>query len=238
MTDGTRVCERDECEEVFVVTRPRRRFCSERCRRLVEKRRGYARHRRPRQLVLVKASTPALPRLRRCVDCGVRVPDLRKLCSGCARARNYAAAEAWRRQQWTERAEALPQWHPCEICARPIRRKPRHVGRIARYCSRTCANWASTWRELGIDVAAASAIVQANDGTCDACGDAFVDERGVLDHCHGSLMPRGLIHRSCNFALGHGRDDPVLLRRLADYLDRAAYPGWFLRTMEAVDDGA
>jgi len=42
-----------------------------------------------------------------------------------------------------------------------------------------------------------------------------------VDHCHDSKAVRGLLCASCNHMLGHGRDNPDILRRAADYLEKA-----------------
>lgn len=40
-----------------------------------------------------------------------------------------------------------------------------------------------------------------------------------LDHCHTTGIIRGILCHHCNLALGHAKDNPILLRQLADYID-------------------
>jgi hypothetical protein len=40
-----------------------------------------------------------------------------------------------------------------------------------------------------------------------------------VDHCHSTGVNRKLLCKSCNSALGYAKDDPLLLRRMADYLE-------------------
>lgn len=52
--------------------------------------------------------------------------------------------------------------------------------------------------------------------TCEVCG------RGgkiCFDHSHANGEFRGWLCNHCNLVLGHVGDDPVLLRKLADYLE-------------------
>lgn len=42
----------------------------------------------------------------------------------------------------------------------------------------------------------------------------------AVDHCHKTNVIRGLLCASCNTAIGHLRDDPIILQRIIDYLDR------------------
>lgn len=58
--------------------------------------------------------------------------------------------------------------------------------------------------------------MQEEAGGCEVCGDTNT----VLDHCHDSSEIRGVLCNRCNQALGLMRDDPVLIRGLADYMDR------------------
>lgn len=53
------------------------------------------------------------------------------------------------------------------------------------------------------------------------CEIAFCDKTDIVfDHCHASKTFRGWICSRCNSALGFARDDPVILRSLANYLER------------------
>ena len=51
---------------------------------------------------------------------------------------------------------------------------------------------------------------------CEVCGTT---ENLCVDHCHETLKVRGCLCHSCNVALGHMKDDPVLLRKLTDYIE-------------------
>lgn len=55
---------------------------------------------------------------------------------------------------------------------------------------------------------------------CDVCGTAVNGKHQHIDHCHDSGVVRGVLCHSCNTILGHVQDDPALLRRLAEYLER------------------
>jgi hypothetical protein len=72
----------------------------------------------------------------------------------------------------------------------------------------------------------------AQDGKCYLCGDPLTPEvtRAVhLDHDHSccrlgrscAKCRRGLACRACNALIGHAKDDPDRLRRIADNLERA-----------------
>lgn len=52
---------------------------------------------------------------------------------------------------------------------------------------------------------------------CETCG---ATTELCFDHSHATGKFRGWLCHTCNFALGHAKDNPVLLRALADYLER------------------
>lgn len=51
---------------------------------------------------------------------------------------------------------------------------------------------------------------------CEVCGS---DDSMSIDHDHVSGKIRGVLCARCNHALGHGRDNPQILRALANYLE-------------------
>lgn len=50
---------------------------------------------------------------------------------------------------------------------------------------------------------------------CAICGST---QRLCIDHCHASLKIRGLLCSKCNTGLGMFRDNPIFLKRAADYI--------------------
>jgi hypothetical protein len=41
-----------------------------------------------------------------------------------------------------------------------------------------------------------------------------------VDHCHTSGRIRGFLCHDCNLAIGKAKDDPNLLRKMAEYLEK------------------
>ncbi len=80
----------------------------------------------------------------------------------------------------------------------------------------------SSARRLGLDMDAVMARVHEVGNRCEACGqEPPTGERVHLDHCHDSGKFRGLLCQPCNLMLGFAKNDSVLLRGVADYIDKA-----------------
>lgn len=119
---------------------------------------------------------------------------------------------------------------PCgNNCGREI-----PVGRHsnARYCSEDCRRQhvgsAIRRRSMlkttyGLTPEAFDAIVEAQGGRCAICLGDDPGVKGVwhVDHCHDTNAVRGLLCTNCNTGLGQFKDDPDVLRRAVDYLEKA-----------------
>jgi hypothetical protein len=55
-------------------------------------------------------------------------------------------------------------------------------------------------------------------GCCQVCGETD-QSTFVIDHDHKTGEVRDLLCRSCNLILGYAKDNPEILRKLADYLN-------------------
>lgn len=69
------------------------------------------------------------------------------------------------------------------------------------------------------------AIYENQDGSCPICDKAIQPEDSAIDHNHKTGEVRGLLHKSCNRALGMLGDNPENLIRAASYLKKKGYYG-------------
>lgn len=77
-------------------------------------------------------------------------------------------------------------------------------------------------RSYGISENQYNEIAQNQDWKCKICNANHYEgqfSRLVVDHCHTNGGVRGLICQQCNIALGNAKDNPEILRKMADYLD-------------------
>jgi hypothetical protein len=66
-------------------------------------------------------------------------------------------------------------------------------------------------------------LLREQDGGCAICTDPSADSVGrplSVDHCHASGNVRGLLCTQCNNGLGRFHDNPELLRKAANYIER------------------
>lgn len=92
---------------------------------------------------------------------------------------------------------------------------------ICDYCGPVTIQNKGTWRCANA-IRAIKRKVSSEDygvppNNCEVCGDKG---RICWDHDHKTGKFRGWLCDKCNITLGQARDDPVLLRKLADYLEK------------------
>lgn len=70
-------------------------------------------------------------------------------------------------------------------------------------------------------------LYASSNGVCQICGKPQTGFKNggqknlAIDHCHKTGKVRGLLCTKCNTALGKFNDDPSLLRKAAEYLDKS-----------------
>ena len=82
-------------------------------------------------------------------------------------------------------------------------------------------------RRYGLTIASYEAMLEAQEGLCAVCGQAET-HRGksgkvtllAVDHDHVTGSVRALLCHSCNTGVGLFLDNPGLLRKAAEYLER------------------
>lgn len=80
-------------------------------------------------------------------------------------------------------------------------------------------------RQHGLELGDYDDMVKAQGHKCALCGvieDIVISKRKRrfdVDHCHAQGHVRGLLCNRCNTTLGKVRDNPELLRRMADYVE-------------------
>lgn len=108
----------------------------------------------------------------------------------------------------------------CAKCARslPVASFQKKRGKYVQEVCRDCVSivWRARTYKISFEEAARLSAVTH----CDVCGTELVGRFRHVDHDHDTGVIRGVLCHSCNTTLGHCKDDPSLLRRLADYLER------------------
>jgi hypothetical protein len=103
----------------------------------------------------------------------------------------------------------------CVVCASPIKHEERYNKNGC--CSTQCSDTARLIASYGLTIQDYRAIHEAQDGRCAVCRNHATRLR--IDHRHADGSVRGLLCNECNLGLGLFRDDPLILRRAAAYLD-------------------
>lgn len=137
-------------------------------------------------------------------------PDTPRWCTRCER---FLPPGAFNRDK-KQRDGLFPH---CRECRAAFKRTvyPRDAQAFAiRHLRRT----------YGIDPETFAKMLEAQGGLCATCSKPMKKGLGPLgpqvDHCHITGHVRGILCNGCNRALGYARDDPTVLRAMADYIER------------------
>lgn len=135
-----------------------------------------------------------------CEECGERKIQARKKCHNCY-------------MRWYKRT------HPEYREYAKKRRREWYHNEGGRDTQRNTA----FQKAYGISLADYEQMLVEQDGRCAICGQPPKDRRLAVDHDHETGRVRGLLcYGHCNRAIGLLRDNPELLRRAAEYLERAS----------------
>jgi hypothetical protein len=107
-----------------------------------------------------------------------------------------------------------------------VRERKNAARRIAVNPARRQMNFRQNLQRHGLTVEQYEAMLAAQDGACVICGDP-PDPNGIkaasrlhVDHDHTTGRNRDLLCCRCNQGIGYFKDDPVLFRAAAAYIER------------------
>lgn len=213
-------CKR--CGESFEVDyhlagKPQR-YCSKRCRKAEEKRRGKLRQ-RDRSDAQYTKETGLHPSKGKCLNCEVvfeRYIDFENRQGW----RKYCSAECRKENQLKKPKPPLRE-KECPTCGVIHREKG------VRYCSEACREEGrkqnikrkseKKFRGHPITKEEYDALHEKQQGRCWICEEG---SKLVIDHCHTEGHVRGLLCQQCNSGLGFFRDRVALLNRASEYLSK------------------
>lgn len=127
-----------------------------------------------------------------------------KVCSKCLES--FPIEHFWKSKHHTS---GRYPW--CRACK-------RQTYKDAGYAAKNAIGWRR--RTYGITDEEYQALRESHNYRCAIC-DISEEEEGkalAIDHCHKTGRIRGLLCNKCNRALGHFKDDPVLVEKAAAYL--------------------
>jgi len=106
-----------------------------------------------------------------------------------------------------------------KIRAYQIAVRPKYRARSPEYERRSRLK-----REYGLTEEQFEEMVRVQKSKCAICCNGDIGRKGdkklMIDHCHRTGKVRELLCHHCNMLLGHSDDDPILLRKAAQYLER------------------
>ena len=157
-----------------------------------------------------------------CEVCGDPFTPYRKTQVVCSRKCTWIRSKAKDKPEFRECYKCgapVPRGHPGKAVCDACRSDPRKY--------RPAADRRRTLRAYGISQQQWDAMLKAQKERCAICGttDPTGGMKGraktwSIDHCHDSDRVRGLLCSRCNLGIGQLQDDPELLRKAAEYIER------------------
>lgn len=156
-----------------------------------------------------------------CESCKTRIPapktgPVRKWCEPCkaklehVRARKrLAVRRCYKCQTPVPDATRKPGKAVCDNCRVDPRKRAADHEQQRRL------------RKYGLTQGEYDQLLADQGGRCPTCGTDDPGAKGwCIDHCHSSDRVRALLCNQCNTALGLTRENPAILRALADFAER------------------
>ena len=186
-------------------------------------------------LVMTTAATYPYP----CPDCGATIsaPDQRyktyRRCRPCGLASGRDKQE---RVRLRKQGHCIPLQKPgpptttypfpCKRCQTSVNSKAERGGNwhLCKPCHKVAMRESKVRKLYGISASEYGALLDLCEGACSICRVGLEPGGLVVDHCHVSGKVRAILCFPCNWALGHFRDSPELMRAAADYIERHAEP--------------
>ncbi len=103
--------------------------------------------------------------------------------------------------------------------------KKKHVANVKRYYVKKGGSKfraeTNLFRLYGVTPEQFNKLYVEQEGCCAICGTHQSEFKRALsvDHNHKTKVIRGLLCNNCNMAIGKLQENPILLRKAADYLD-------------------
>lgn len=114
----------------------------------------------------------------------------------------------------------------CIVCSDIIRRaRPKGEGKTRYKKNVRGIRNNILIRDFGITLEQYERMAALQNNLCAICGDPEKGKGLAVDHNHQTGKVRELLCGRCNPAIGFLRDDPVLARKLASYLDKHEHSG-------------
>lgn len=122
----------------------------------------------------------------------------RSRCKSC----EANAARKWRKENPEEHKRRKSQWaknNPEKVKMSSLRR---------------------AWKKMGLDPLQVEIYKNTHSNVCEICGKMDEYQDISVDHCHDKKTFRGLLCSKCNMGIGLFQDNPQLLLKAIEYLNR------------------
>ncbi len=153
------------------------------------------------------------------IHCITEDGELLKKCSTCSLYKRY-------HEFYKCKSQATGFTCSCKTCHNVYYKKRRSA---TQKRDNLKSRWTTIKRKYGVTKEQYYDLLAKQKGRCAICNRTDAGhENGPdslrIDHCHLTGKIRGLLCHSCNIGIGNLKDNSLLLRAAADYLDRTDDP--------------
>lgn len=143
-------------------------------------------------------------------SCGRKIVIIEKLCSTCKIIKPKS-------DFWFRLASKDGLQNSCKDCARQSKKIFYSKNKEAYKKKHSVYNYK---RNYNITPEQYNKLFDAQQGQCAICHISadMLNKPLFVDHCHNTLIVRGLLCMSCNMGIGHFKDDIFRLSTALDYL--------------------
>lgn len=162
------------------------------------------------------------------------VSETHKECSDCGEIKPHSE---FHKNKGTKRHLGLAYY--CKECACRRGRKNHQLRYKSEEVYREQKRSSYIKNRFGLTLDQYTEKLKAQECKCALCGVELPTSGHIthLDHCHKTGKLRDFLCTNCNRGLGHFKDDPLVLRKAADYIESHSKGDDFAKEV-TVDDSS
>ena len=153
----------------------------------------------------------------KCLDCGKKIDNRSKYCSRECYYKSMRGSIPWNKGKSMPKGVLATNWKGGEPRRKEYMKK--YNKEYVQIHKEDRKNY-NLLKKYGITTEQKEHLRISQDNRCITCSYEFIDlSDAYVDHNHKTGKIRKLLCSGCNFALGHAKENPEILRSIANYIE-------------------